>query len=141
MIYYNLKDDNMPNIQQTAGIDSLLTKEDFKIYGLRQNDNPPILIEYSDESDVSSDLYRKCQTLKDFFSRHGIVFKSDVLEENNERDDDEAIDYKIYIGLRRDIRDNIPLTIAIMKTIIFFIDGKTEILSDSKLVGEIPKFS
>ena len=139
MIYFNKADDQMLDIKAKLNFHNQLTKEDFRVYGLRQADNPPILVEFSDGSDVFKTIGEKCTVLEKFFAYNGIIMKRDILEWDDQ-DDQDRVDYKIYIGIRRDIRENLPLTCAILKTIILYIDDKIELTATTKL-GNIPKFS
>ena len=139
MIYFNTADDMMKEIKAKLALHNQLTTEDFRVYGLRQVDNPPVLVEFSDGSDVHAALVKKCAVLEKFFANQGIVMKRDILEWDDQ-DDQDRVDYKVYIGIRRDIRENLALTCAILKTIILFIDDKIELDPTVKL-GNTPKFS
>src|SRR5579859_3233220 len=123
MISFNKKDEKMGEIAKLSKIVGALTKEDYRVYGLRNSNNPPILIEYSEHSDVYDKLDSKCTKLDAFFKKNGIDITFGPLEDETE----DGTDYKVYIGLRRDVRNDLPLTCALLKTIIYFIEDKIEI--------------
>ncbi len=137
MISFNKHDDKMKEIAALAHFHSALTKEDYRIYGLKTNgQNPPILIEYSPGSDVAGELNAKCNTLMVFFSLHNIKINYDHLKDD--REEDSGTDYKVYIGVRRDMRENVQFTAAVLKTIVYYLEDKIKLPSTK--IGEIQKF-
>jgi hypothetical protein len=134
MISFNKKDDKMSEIAKQSQISGAVTKEDYRVYGLRNENNAPILIEYSSNSDVYNEVYRKCCMLRTFFNRHGIALEHAEIEH-----EEDNTDYKIYIGIRRDIRNDAPLACAILKTIVYYLDDKLKI-EDNSTVGVLPRF-
>ena len=146
MIYFNKNDYCIPEIRRRANLQKALTKEDYYVYGLKSMaGNPPILVEYPgdlDSAHFTNMLKSKCTTLQSFFENHGVAMHKFVYPQDEAIDDDghiEPPDYKIYIGLRRDLRENIPMACAVLKTIIFFCDGKLKITANTK-IGSIPSF-
>ena len=138
MISFNKQDDKMAEIARSARFFAALTKEDYRIYGLKKNTtNKPILIEFSPSSDVYDTIKDNCAILQKFFAANGIALYFGDLDTSDM--DEESTDYKIYIGIRRDIRENVPLAVAILKTIVYFLEGKLVLTATSKL-GDIPKF-
>jgi hypothetical protein len=136
MIYFNQNDFNLPQIKEASKLRTALTKEDYRIYGLRQDDNPPILIEYCTCHDAVSDLTIKCAKIEKFFKRNGLQVMVDSFDRE---DDDEPIDFKVYIGLRKDIRADIALSSAILQTIIYSLDDRIT-LDDNYTIPPIRKF-
>lgn len=133
MISFNKKDDKIAEIAIQSQIIGILTNEDYRVYGLRLEGNPPVLLEYSGNSDVYGALSRGSKRLEYFFDRLGIQLDHEILDETEEINESGA-DYKVYIGLRRDIRDNVPLACAILKTIVFHLEDKLKIDEDSTTI-------
>ena len=46
---------------------------------------------------------------------------------------------KVYIGLRRDLRDDIKLCFCLLKTIIYFLEGRLDIPLEYK-IGDIKNY-
>jgi hypothetical protein len=126
-ISFNVKDDNMETIRNETKFSNLLTKFEYRIYGLQNDDNPPIKISAQD-SLVTSEQEKAITT---FLKNSNIQVEFEDCNSN---------DKKIYIGIRRDIRDHIILSASLIQTIIYFFEGRLELPSDYKISG-IPSFA
>lgn len=127
MITYNLKDNNIPQIQQITKINGDLLKYNYRIYGLKNEDNPSLLLEYNPNIVlISTD---KFDFLTHLFNRNKVETSFEIL--NEERD-------KIYIGLRRDLREFPEFCSKLLQTIIYYLEGNLKIRKNSK-IPKIPK--
>ncbi len=124
MIIFNEKDFYMPTIKRDAKLSNLVTKNKYRVYGLKKNENPPILIEY--QYGVLG--YSKSRILTDFFLKNGV--KVEVCE-----DQDREIK-GFSIGLRRDLRENALFAATVLQTIVYYLEGRLE-LKDFKF--NLPK--
>lgn len=128
MINYNKKDDNIPQIEQIfKSHDNDLLKYNYRIYGLKNEDNPLLLLEYNPNIVfISTD---KFDFLTHLFNKNKIETNFEIL--NEERD-------KIYIGLRRDLREFPEFCSKLLLTIIYYLEGNLKIRKNSK-IPQIPK--
>src|SRR4051812_46684521 len=120
MIDFNQNDFNMLEIEKKGAFSAIKAKKEFRIFGLAQEDNPPIGINYNMDKFPSNQVQDELEV---FFKANGMELAF------AHKDEDE----KIHIGLRRDIRDNIDLSIALLKTIILNIDTGFELDSNFKI--------
>jgi hypothetical protein len=121
MIDFNENDINMNQIKERGGFSSLKTKLEFRVFGLAQDDNPPIGINYNMDKRPSNQIEDE---ITNFFRNNGLELAFD-------HKDDE----KIHIGLRRDVRENVDLSVALLKTIILNLDGGLELDNSFKIPG------
>ena len=129
MIDFNENDYNLVKIRRESKLFNLVTKHEFRVYGLRQSGNPLIWIEYNRyDQRISSLILSK---LQDFFTKNNINI------EFERRNDEE---YVVNIGLRRDLREHVVLSSAIIQTIIYALEGKLD-LDSSQVIPGIPKFA
>ena len=71
MISFTETDTNLPNVVRESKLFNLVTKHKFHVYGLRQKNNSPILIEY--KNDIVDDRFREqLNSLVEFFKLNGI---------------------------------------------------------------------
>lgn len=113
-VSFNTKDDNMAEILKESKLGSLLTKHEYRVYGLGFDQNPPLLISAQD-SLVTSEQEK---TLTTFLKKNRIQI---------EFEDVNSSDRKIYIGIRRDLRDHVTLCSSLIQTIIYFLEKRLEI--------------
>ena len=119
MINFNTKDDNMREIAKASKLYGFETKHEYRIYGLQQDGNPPVL--FSAQENVITSEHEK--TLQSWL-------KTNKIESAIE--DCISTDKKVYIGLRRDLRDNIELCAGLIQTVVNFVEGRLEIPVDYK---------
>lgn len=126
MIQFNQKDENILEIEKLLKIGDFKTVNHYRVYGLKMEDNPPVLLEYEPKQIDAA----KLKTLSAFFNGNGINFQFQVVEPNKG---------KIYIGLRKDLRQELALCAAIVNTIVYFLEGKMKI-SDTDKIAKVPSF-
>lgn len=128
MISYNKKDDNIPQIEQIIkSHDNNLLKYNYRIYGLKNEDNPLLLLEYNPNIVfISTDKF-------DFLTH---LFNKNKIETNFEILNDARVN--IYIGLRRDLREFPEFCSKLLLTIIYYLEGNLKIRKNSK-IPKIPK--
>lgn len=122
MIIYNEKDFNLDLISSiNSTFNTLETKVIYYIYGLTQNDNPPVVICQNSSSlpDIS-----KIDQIGYWLDKHGITMEFD--------EDDEASS-KIKIGLRRDLRAEPKFAAALVRTFVAFFEGALKLKTAFKL--------
>ena len=136
MIEFNETDFNLVSIKRESKLFNLVTRYKYRVYGLRQVNNPPISIEY-DSYKHDESLHNKIEALESFFKFN----KIEVSIYGN------ADSPRIDIGLRKDLRafvnknDKPLLASAILSTIIYCLEGRSDLeqLKTFKL-SSIPKF-
>jgi hypothetical protein len=127
MINFNTNDYNMWKVERDSKLGNLECENEYKVYGLKQEDNPVVLIEYCFEGYTNIDnLMRK--KLIQFFKKNGFLIKINSIDDESN---------KIYIGLRKDLRKYPVLAACVLQTIIYYFEDELE-LSDYKILG-IPK--
>ena len=127
MLAFNKKDEHLPQIEQIIKINGNLLRYNYRIYGLKNEDNPSLLLEYNPNIvAISTD---KFDFLTHLFNHSKIDAKFEIL--NEERD-------KIYIGLRRDLRDFPEFCAKLLQTIIYYLEGELKIRKNGK-IPKIPK--
>lgn len=135
MIDFNVNDFNLSKIRHESKLGNLITEDKYHIYGLRQKDNPPILIEYNYET-IGDNFETRLNTLIKYFKSNGIDIET--FEENEEP--------RVDIGLRKDLRGVLnkagqPLfASSILSTIIYCLEGRMDLeqMIKYKLVN-VPK--
>lgn len=112
MITFNNNDYFIPSIRAEAKFHNLVVQKNFRVFGLRQEDNPPLLIRYGRDSIQEPKMA----------NLHHVFKKSDF-------DADFYRDYPkgVSIGLRRDVRENVQFASALLQTIIYYIEGKIDV--------------
>jgi hypothetical protein len=115
-----------------------VTRYKYRIYGLRQSDNPAVLIEYHyDRADAK--FGERVSALTEFLKDNGIELNS-----YSESDTPNKID----IGLRKDLRafvnknEKPMLASAILSTVVYCLEGRIDLdqLKKFKLTA-IPKLA
>ena len=128
MIEFNERDINLVAIRRESKLFNLVSRYKYHIYGLRQQDNPPILIEYN-HSGVNEKFDEKLSSVVTFLRGNGI--EVDTYSESETS--------RVDIGLRKDLRlfenkNGKPLfASSILSTIIYTLEGRTDI-------GQLSKF-
>ena len=126
MITFDTQYDNVEAIGQAAKMANVKTKRNYNIVGLAQEESPPVGFHYNMDKFKSSEIEEE---LREFFKNSGLAIEFDHNPEIE----------GIMIGLRRDIRDNIKLSVALIKTIIYTLEGQLELDNQFKIDG-INKF-
>jgi hypothetical protein len=122
MIKFNPEDFNMEVISKEAKLHNLLTRNTYRAFGLRQDDNPPVVIKYNDEK---RDVWSFEPPIRNFFRRNGMSIDFWYLEDDN----------FIGIGLRRDVRENPLLAAAIVQTIVYHVEGRLTLGENFRIAG------
>jgi hypothetical protein len=126
MINFNDKDDNMEAVEKYSKLGKLATKNEYRVYGLAQDGNPPFLFS-AQESTVNAEQEK---AIIGFLKTNAI---------DCAMEDCETKDKKVYIGLRRDLRDNPELCGNFIQTFVYFLENRLELSADFKIAG-IPSF-
>lgn len=128
MINFNLPDFNLNKIRVDSKIFNLLTKNNYNIYGLSKiSSNNPFDIAY-DSSKVS---LPNPEVLVKLFGDNGIKVDLDKQDLESRAD--------IFIGIRRDVRENIILSGMLLQIIIYYFEGRLN-LDPSYRFPSIPSF-
>lgn len=120
-------DYKMYDVERSCKIKDVKTVNSYRIYGLKEENNPPILIEYN------YNLFKKEFTSKEqkemikFFKRNGIkiVFKEDKFEKT----------FLVSVGIRKDLRASTNLSACLIQTIIFYFENKFDLDENFKIPG------
>ena len=127
MISFNQDDDNLIQIQRLTNFTNNLFVNNYRIYGLKNEDNSHLLLEYNPNIvAISTD---KFDFLTYLFNHNKIDAKFEILNEGRD---------KIYIGLRRDLRDFPEFCAKLLQTIIYYLEGELKIRKNGK-IPKIPK--
>ena len=136
MIDFNENDTNLTKVRRESKLFNLLTRYKYRVYGLRQNDNPAVLIEYHYDR-VDDKFKEKLSALMEFLKANGID-----AENYSESDNANRID----VGLRKDLRmfvnknDKPMLASSIISTIIYCLEGRIDLDQLKKFkLSAIPK--
>lgn len=122
MVEFNENDFNLPVIRSETKLANLVTRYKYRVYGLRQEGNAPVLVEYR-YNRVDEHFEEKLEALKAFLKQHGIILEvwKDV--------DTKGID----VGVRKDVRGVLnknkkPMFAAgIVSTIIYCLEGRVDL--------------
>jgi len=118
-------DYNLTKIRELSGLGDLKTKREYGVYGLKQQNNPLMIL------NLKPNVFRHPRNqLKRFFRDHGLYLR---VGREIPRDVHAAI------GLRRDLRGDVPLASACLQTIIYYLEGKMG-LPDGLVLSGIQKF-
>ena len=122
MIEFIQNDTNLPAIRRESKLFNLVTRYKYRIYGLRQRDNPAVLVEYHYDK-VDEHFEERLTAIKDFLLSNGI-------EVETYREADTS---RVDVGMRKDLRlfvnkNKKPmLASAILQTIIYTLEGRTDL--------------
>lgn len=125
-INFNMKDDNMEAIARLTKLCNLETKNEYRIYGLAQDGNPPLL--FSAQESIVNAEQEKAMT--GFLATNGI---------DSAMEDRDTNDKKVYIGLRRDVRNNLELASNLIQTFVYYLENRLELPADFK-IENVPSF-
>lgn len=136
MIDFNENDTNLTKVRSESKLFNLVTRYKYRVYGLRQPDNPAVLIEYHYDR-VDGQFKEKLSALMEFLKANGIE-----AENYSESDNLNRVD----VGLRKDLRTFVNkngkpmLASAILSTIIYCLEGRIDIEQLKKFrLSAIPK--
>lgn len=107
----------MQRIAREAKLSDMLTKFDYRIYGLKNDNQNEILI-----TNWYRNIWNSTSVLE-FFRKQG--FACNLVNGGKAA--------TITIGIRRDIRDNASLCAAIIQTIIYTAEGRMNLSGNFKL--------
>ena len=114
MITFNTKDFNIPELVQGSGFTTTSkVRYNYRLYGLSKENNPAILIEVRTGVGLTQARF---QSLIDLFNNNKVSCKFAITEKGKNH---------IYVGFRRDLRDNIRC-LKVLKTIIYELENKLE---------------
>jgi len=130
------KDFNLTKIRRESKLFNLVTEYKYFVYGLRQADNPPIIIEYYYDG-IDENFEEKLSALVEFFKSNGVEVKTYSNSEDKS---------KISIGLRKDLRAVVNrngkplLASSVLSTIIYGLENRLDIEQLKKYkLSNIPK--
>jgi hypothetical protein len=132
MINFNLRDFNIARIKRESKLGNLETRQEFRVYGLKNESNPPILINFDEHYAHFDDCWR----VQDFLRGNNIQCEIEYEDNSDENVQDRPL---ISIGLRKDLREQVVLCAAILQTIIYSAENRL-IFRALKVPG-IPKFA
>lgn len=128
MISFNEQDVNMRAISDKARLFNLTGLYGYRIFGLRQENRPPIWVSYPDK--MSLKFKTDTLIIQEFFRQQGLqVCISQYQKQNNQ---------VVKIGLRHDVRKHIEISSAIIQTIIYYLEKRLKL--DKQFRIKIPKF-
>lgn len=112
MIHFNKKDYFMPSIEAEAKMKTLAVQKHYRVFGLKGENNPPLLLRFNR------------QTIpEDRMAMLAHVLKKSGLEVECYRDYDKGL----AIGIRRDVREEVLYSAALLQTIIYYIEGRIDL--------------
>jgi hypothetical protein len=118
MIQFNDKDYFMPSIKAEAKLATLAVQKAYRIYGLKNDGNPPLLFRFN-QSMIPED---RMAMVAHILEMNGI--EADFINED---------DKGLSIGIRRDVREHVLFTSALLQTIIYYIEGRLELPKDFRI--------
>jgi hypothetical protein len=112
MISFNKNDYFLPSIEAESKFHTLAVQKHYRVFGLKNQDNPPVLIRYGPEAIEET----KVMQLHYVFKKSGLIA-------------DFYRDYPkgLSIGLRRDVRENVPFAAALLQTIVYYLENKIDL--------------
>jgi hypothetical protein len=123
MVEFNENDFNLVKISNESKLGNLVTRFKYRVYGLKQEGNPPILIEYH-YNRVDEGFEERVQALVKFLKTNGGI----TLTVNH------AVNTKgVDVGLRRDLRavlnknEKPMFASGIISTIIYCLEGRIDL--------------
>jgi hypothetical protein len=126
MIEYNENDFNMDRIDAiNFKMNGYKMAHPYWVYGLQQKSRPPVRVGVNDKGAPNEAQQKE---LIEFFKTQDIELAIDQPEEA-----------EITIGLRRDLRDDPRFAAAIVRTVIFFIEGKMTLNKEFKITSPLKK--
>jgi hypothetical protein len=122
MISFTETDHNLPNIWRESKLFNLTTRNKFHVYGLRQQNNPAIMIEYNPRLE-NVEFLKKLMALIDFFKLNKI--EMEIFGKSQQAG--------ICVGLRKDLRGVLnrnrkPIfASSILQTIIYTLEDRIDL--------------
>jgi hypothetical protein len=123
MIEFKETDFNLTKVRRESKLFNLITVNKYFIYGLRQSDNPTIMIEYH-YNNVEESFGERLDALKQFLTSNSIDVEIYDQSDNKGRVD---------IGLRKDLRSIVNknrkpmLASSVLSTTIYALEGRIDI--------------
>lgn len=114
-INYNQKDENVKQIEKSNKLNDFKLKYNYRVYGLKQAGNPPVLIELV--RGVSLDE-TKLRNAAQFFINKGIRAEYRLINEGK---------HHVYLGIRRDVRDKVDLCNKIVTTLVYAVENNVDL--------------
>lgn len=124
MIYFTA-DTHLVKIEKFSKITDMKTKRYYRVYGLKNEDQPPVLIEY-----LTMPANKTEKEIRGFLRRNG--FPVEFTHPKYRKSDD------IEIGLRLDVREHLYLSAAIVNSLIGYFENKVNLPTSPSSFG-IPK--
>lgn len=120
MIEYNENDYNLERVDAiNFKMNSFKMENKYWVFGLKQSNRPPVRIGVNDQGVPNEDQQK---ALVQFFKNQGVEVVIDNPEEA-----------EVTIGLRYDVRERPKMAAAIVRTIVFFLEGKLRLSNDFKV--------
>jgi len=123
MIEFKETDFNLTKVRRESKLFNLITVNKYFIYGLRQSDNPTIMIEYH-YNNVEESFGERLDALKQFLTSNSIDVEIYDQSDNKGRVD---------IGLIKDLRSIVNknrkpmLASSVLSTTIYALEGRIDI--------------
>ena len=126
-IHFNRHDHNLAAIRLEAKLTNphRTTRYQYRIYGLKNvSTESPLCDNYPVEIEAGNDVARSLvnELIAFFASNHLSIRAGDAND-----DWPGYSDYSVYIGLRRDLRENVPFAARVLSTIIQRMEGRLKI--------------
>ncbi len=128
MVSFNLNDFNIEKIRLESKLFNLTTVESYRIYGLKQSEGCLVEIGY-DRYNYTNTLWENIDKTTKFLIKNNINCYIYTIDGEK----------YIKIGLRRDLRKHVILTSAILKTLVYGIEGRIN-FNDEFIIPSLPKF-
>jgi hypothetical protein len=127
MISFESKDFNLDKINaQTRLPENPKTQFHYRVYGLKEEGNPEVLVEYnSKNSAYFKDEYFLSGRLQEILKSKGIECKVLSYSDEKQKVAEKNVN-KIFIGLRASLRKNVKKSAAVVNTIIHYLERKVE---------------
>ena len=107
-VYFALTDAHLSKIEDASKLRRFTCKEYYNVYGLKQENNPPVLVSYQELPEGKSE-----KEIKAMLKIYGIPVVFERLKYDTKR-----------IGLRKDLREHIFLAGAVVNLLISYLEGK-----------------
>ena len=138
MVEFNQNDFNLVKISGESKLGNLVTRHKYRVYGLKQEGNPSILIEYHYNKIEVEDFEERVEALRKFLKANNISV--DVCNDANTKG--------IDIGMRKDLRGVLnkngkPMFASgIISTIIYCLEGRVDLTELQKYkVSVVPRLT
>ena len=122
-------DFNLNEIAKAAKISKMQTKNNILVYGLvketRENPdqeiNPPVIIRYNEDY---TDMHTFNPPIEKFFKKNGMKMEFEYVSDRD-----------FGIGLRTDVRENVKLSAALIKTIVAYVEERLQGIETFEVKG------